>query len=57
MKLKILLILLLTLAAAGALFHFKTHLGLFVLPLFMGLVVFVTLWLYKLLSQDENPEL
>lgn len=56
MKVKVVLTLLITLIAAAALFHFKSHLGLFVLPLFMALVVFVTLRLYRLLSEDDNRD-
>ncbi|MCF1428727.1 MAG: hypothetical protein LPD71_12765 [Shewanella sp.] len=56
MKLRILITVLLALAAGATLFHFKSHLGLLVLPLFMVLVVFVTLRLYRLLSQDDADE-
>ncbi|MGI2261466.1 hypothetical protein [Shewanella sp. GXUN23E] len=56
MTLRILITVLLALGAAAALFHFKSHLGLLVLPLFMALVVFVTLRLYRLLSQDDASD-
>ncbi|MCZ4338145.1 hypothetical protein [Shewanella colwelliana] len=52
MNIKILITLVVTLAAAWAIFHFKAQLGLFILPLFMGLVVFVTLRLYRLMEKD-----
>lgn len=52
----ILLTLLLALLAAAALFHFKSQLGILVLPLFIGLVLFVTLKLYRLMEKDDPAE-
>lgn len=49
----ILLTLALTLLAAWGIFHFKTQLGFLVLPLFIVLVLFVTLRLYRLMEKDE----
>ncbi|MEC4724086.1 hypothetical protein HWQ46_00795 [Shewanella sp. D64] len=53
MNLKILLTLVFTLFIAWGIFHFKAELGLFILPLFIGLVSFVTLRLYRLMEKDE----
>ncbi|QYJ91846.1 hypothetical protein [Shewanella halotolerans] len=49
----ILLTLALTLLAAWVIFHFKSQLGFLVLPLFIVLVLFVTLRLYRLMEKDE----
>ncbi|QYJ84283.1 hypothetical protein [Shewanella aegiceratis] len=49
----ILLTLALTLLAAWGIFHFKAQLGFLVLPLFIVLVLFVTLRLYRLMEKDE----
>jgi len=54
MNKKILLTLALTLLFAWGLFHFKTQLGLLILPLFIGLVLFVTLRLYRLMEKDDG---
>ncbi|BCV58251.1 hypothetical protein TUM17384_21960 [Shewanella algae] len=43
-----------TLLSAWALFHFKTYLGPLVLPLFIGLVLIVTLKLYSLMDKDDS---
>lgn len=51
---KTLFTLALTLALAWAIFHFKAQLGLLVLPLFVGLVLFVTLRLYRLMGKDDD---
>ena len=53
MNKKILLTLALTLALAWVIFHFKAQLGLLILPLFIGLVLFVTLRLYRLMEKDD----
>lgn len=54
----ILFTLALTLLAAWGIFHFKSHLGLLILPLFIALVLFVTLRLYRLMEKDDptDPE-
>jgi len=54
MNKKILLTLALTLILAWGIFHFKTQLGLLILPLFIGLVLFVTLRLYRLMEKDDG---
>ena len=54
MNKKILLTLALTLLFAWGIFHFKTPLGLLILPLFIGLVLFVTLRLYRLMEKDDG---
>ncbi|MCU8010869.1 hypothetical protein [Shewanella sp. SM74] len=54
MNKKILLTLTLTLLFAWGIFHFKTQLGLLILPLFIGLVLFVTLRLYRLMEKDDG---
>ncbi len=56
MNLPILITLAITLALAWVLFHFKAQLGLFILPLFIILVVFVTLRLYRLMEKDSPEE-
>ena len=53
MKIRLIITLLLTLVIATGLFHFKTQLGILTLPLFIGLVVFVTLTLYKFMEKDD----
>ena len=53
MNKKILITLALILIGAWAIFHFKAELGLLILPLFIGLVLFVTLKLYRLMEKDE----
>ncbi|MDR8523775.1 MULTISPECIES: hypothetical protein [Shewanella] len=53
MNFKILLTLAAVLLAAWAIFHFKAQLGLLIIPLFFGLVLFVTLRLYRLMEKDE----
>ncbi|QYJ77325.1 hypothetical protein [Shewanella acanthi] len=50
----ILLTLALTLVLAWGIFHFKTQLGLLILPLFIVLVLFVTLRLYRLMEKDDD---
>lgn len=55
MNIKLLITLALTLLAAWGIFHFKTQLGLLILPLFIALVLFVTLRLYRLMEKDA-PE-
>ncbi|GIU50057.1 hypothetical protein [Shewanella algidipiscicola] len=55
MNTKLLITLALTLLAAWGIFHFKTQLGLLILPLFIALVLFVTLRLYRLMEKDA-PE-
>ncbi|WP_283628983.1 hypothetical protein [Shewanella baltica] len=50
MNKKILLTLALTLLFAWGIFHFKTQLGLLILPLFIGLV----LRLYRLMEKDDG---
>ena len=55
MNFKILTTIAITLILAWAIFHFKAHLGIFILPLFIGLVTFVTLRLYSLIEKDK-PE-
>lgn len=54
MNKKIQLTLALTLLFAWGIFHFKTQLGLLILPLFIGLVLFVTLRLYRLMEKDDG---
>ncbi len=56
MNKKILLTLALTLAFAWGIFHFKSQLGLMILPLFIGLVLFVTLRLYRLMEKDDGSD-
>ncbi|ABV36899.1 conserved hypothetical protein [Shewanella sediminis HAW-EB3] len=55
MNLKILITLAIALVLAWAVFHFKAQLGLFILPIFIALVSFVTLRLYRLMEKDA-PE-
>ncbi|WP_179079036.1 hypothetical protein [Shewanella sp. UCD-KL12] len=55
MNSKILVTILITLVSAWAIFHFKSELGIFILPLFIALVTFVTLRLYRLMEKDK-PE-
>ncbi|MCE9678408.1 hypothetical protein LZP69_04245 [Shewanella sp. AS1] len=50
MKLKIIMTLMFTLVLAWVIFHYKAELGIFILPLFILLVVFVTLRLYRLMG-------
>lgn len=54
MNKKFLLTLALTLLFAWGIFHFKAQLGLLILPLFIGLVLFVTLRLYRLMEKDDG---
>ncbi|MFP8844099.1 hypothetical protein ACLILW_10350 [Shewanella baltica] len=54
MNKKILLTLALTLLFVWGIFHFKAQLGLLILPLFIGLVLFVTLRLYRLMEKDDG---
>ncbi|MGE6451981.1 hypothetical protein ACQKC5_06205 [Shewanella baltica] len=54
MNKKNLLTLALTLLFAWGIFHFKTQLGLLIMPLFIGLVLFVTLRLYRLMEKDDG---
>ena len=54
MNKKILLTLALTLLFAWGIFHFKTQLGVLILPLFIGLVLLVTLRLYRLMEKDDG---
>ena len=56
MNLKSLLTLLAVLLGAWAIFHFKAKLGLLMLPLFFGLVLFVTLKLYRLMEKDDSDK-
>ncbi|WP_299792198.1 hypothetical protein [uncultured Shewanella sp.] len=56
MNLKILLTLAIALLLAWAIFHFKAALGLFILPLFIALVSFVTLRLYRLMEKDDTED-
>ncbi len=56
MNFKILSTITLTLLLAWALFHFKAELGIFILPLFIGLVTFVTLALYRLMEKDKTKD-
>ncbi|GIU50524.1 hypothetical protein TUM4438_36820 [Shewanella sairae] len=56
MNLKILLTLAAVLFGAWAIFHFKAQLGIFVVPLFFGLVLFVTLRLYRLMEKDDSND-
>ncbi|MCG9730755.1 MULTISPECIES: hypothetical protein [unclassified Shewanella] len=53
MNIKTLVTLLVVLLGAWSIFHFKAQLGMLVLPLFFGLVLFVTLRLYRLMEKDE----
>ncbi|ABZ76617.1 conserved hypothetical protein [Shewanella halifaxensis HAW-EB4] len=53
MNIKTLVTLLVVLLSAWSIFHFKAELGILVLPLFFGLVLFVTLRLYRLMEKDE----
>lgn len=53
MNIKTLLTLLVVLVGAWSIFHFKAQLGMLVLPLFFGLVLFVTLRLYRLMERDD----
>ncbi|GGY91554.1 MULTISPECIES: hypothetical protein [Shewanella] len=54
MKRNIWIPLLLTLAAAWGIFHFKDWLGPLVLPLYIALVIFVTLKFYRLMEKDDQ---
>ncbi|WP_438679002.1 hypothetical protein [Shewanella sp.] len=54
MNKKILLTLALTLLVAWGIFHFKSALGLLILPLFIALVLCVTLWLYRLMEKNDG---
>lgn len=56
MNIKLLLTLAGTLLAAWLIFHFKAELGLLVLPLFFGLVTFVTIKLYRIMEKDEPSD-
>ena len=56
MNKKILLTLAVTLVAAWGIFHFKAQLGFFVLPLFIILVLYVTLRLYRLMEKDDPQQ-
>ncbi|WP_417760680.1 hypothetical protein [Shewanella sp.] len=56
MKKELWFTLLATLAAAWGIFHFKDWLGALVMPLFLVLVVFVTLKLYSLMVSDDTDE-
>ncbi|MCL1050517.1 hypothetical protein L2755_12895 [Shewanella abyssi] len=56
MNFKSLLTLLAVLLGAWAIFHFKSQLGLLMLPLFFGLVLFVTLKLYRLMEKDDGDK-
>ncbi|QYJ99776.1 hypothetical protein [Shewanella psychrotolerans] len=56
MNRNILITLAITLVLAWAIFHFKAELGIFILPLFIGLVAFVTLRLYRLMEKDDTSE-
>ncbi|RTR33442.1 hypothetical protein [Shewanella atlantica] len=56
MNLKILITLAITLVLAWAIFHFKAQLGLFILPIFIALVSFVTLRLYRLMEKDAPDD-
>lgn len=55
MNVKILGTITISLLMAWAIFNFKAQLGIFILPLFIGLVTFVTLRLYRLMEKDK-PE-
>ncbi|MFT5790507.1 MAG: putative membrane protein YfcA [Shewanella sp.] len=44
------------LLGAWAIFHFKAQLGLLMFPLFFGLVLFVTLKLYRLMEKDDGDK-
>lgn len=54
MNKKILITLAITLLFAWGIFHFKAQLGLLILPLFIVLVLFVTLRLYRLMEKDDD---
>ncbi|WOT06870.1 hypothetical protein [Shewanella youngdeokensis] len=54
MNFKSLLILIVVLLAAWAIFNFKVQLGILVLPLFFGLVLFITFKLYRLMEKDDS---
>ncbi len=56
MNLPILITLAIILIVAWIIFHFKAQLGLLVLPLFIILVLFVTLRLYRLMEKDSPEE-
>ncbi|MCL1059997.1 hypothetical protein L2729_18670 [Shewanella gelidimarina] len=56
MNFKSLLTLIGVLLGAWAIFHFKAQLGLLMFPLFFGLVLFVTLKLYHLMSHDDGDK-
>ncbi len=53
MNIKTLVTLLVVLLGSWGIFHFKAQLGILVLPLFFGLVLFVTFRLYRLMEKDE----
>ncbi|GIU17274.1 MULTISPECIES: hypothetical protein [unclassified Shewanella] len=53
MNIKTLVTLLIVLLGAWSIFHFKAQLGILVLPLFFGLVLFVTFRLYRLMEKDD----
>ncbi|QYK06978.1 hypothetical protein [Shewanella zhangzhouensis] len=52
-NLQILFTVALALVGAFVLFHYKTVLGILVLPLFIALVLFVTLRFYRLMEKDD----
>ncbi|MCG9696695.1 hypothetical protein [Shewanella sp. Isolate11] len=56
MNLNIIITLAVTLVLAWIIFHFKTQLGLLILPLFIVLVLFVTLRLYRLMEKDNTDD-
>ncbi|ABV87403.1 hypothetical protein [Shewanella pealeana] len=53
MNIKTLVTLMVVLLGAWSIFHFKAQLGILVLPLFFGLVLFVTFRLYRLMEKDD----
>ncbi|NRB25360.1 hypothetical protein [Shewanella sp.] len=56
MNIKILGTIAISLLISWAIFHFKAQLGIFILPLFIGLVTFVTLGIYRLMEKDNSED-
>ncbi|WP_299005802.1 hypothetical protein [uncultured Shewanella sp.] len=54
MTIKALITVLLSLLAAWGLFHFKSLLGIFLFPLFLILVLFITFRLYRIMEKDDD---
>ncbi|WP_299495343.1 hypothetical protein [uncultured Shewanella sp.] len=53
---KALITILISLLAAWGLFHFKSILGIFLFPLFLILVLFITLQLFRMMEKDDKDQ-